>query len=242
MLRIGRLIAAVVVIAAGPVLAGETLESVEKKIVEQWEKHRSVSAEFALTQKMEMGGAKIGSTTKGTYEHLKDGDRQLYRMDMTTNTVQDFGGQTMKSSSKAMVIDDGEFQYVLTEVQQMPEPMAVKTKSDPTKVGGSVKAMFDSLRKEYDLKLMPDKTVDGESVYVIQGIPKATGPASWAKSIYHFRKDVGMPVKMVYLDKDGKVVQTLTYTDIKLNPKIDRDRFVFKAPEGVQVMDMTKQG
>lgn len=242
MLRIGRLIAAVVVIAAGPVLAGETLESVEKKIVEQWEKHRSVSAEFALTQKMEMGGAKIGSTTKGTYEYLKDGDRQLYRMDMTTNIVQDSGGQTMKSSSKAVVIDDGEFQYVLTEVQQMPQPMAVKTKSDPTKVGGSGKAMFDSLRKEYDLELMPDKTVDGESVYVIQGIPNATGPTGWAKTLFHFRKDVGMPVKMVYLDKDGKDVQTLTYTDIKLNPKIDPDRFVFKAPEGVQVMDMTQQG
>ena len=242
MLRIGRLIAAVVVIVAGPVLAGETLESVEKKIVEQWENHRSVSAEFTLTQEMEMGGAKIGSTTKGTYEHLKDGDRQLYRMDMTTNNVQDSGGQTMKSSSKAMVIDDGEFQYVLTEVQQMPEPMAVKAKSDPTKVGGSGKAMFDSLRKEYDLKLMPDKTVDGESVYVIQGTPKATGPEGWAECLYHFRKDVGMPVKMVYLDKDGKVVQTLTYTNIKLNPKIDRDRFVFKAPEGVQVMDMTQQG
>ena len=34
-------------------------------------------------------------------------------------------------------------------------------------------------------------------------------------------------------------MMTTKYTDIKLNEKIDPERFVFTAPEGVQVMDMT---
>lgn len=241
MLRISCLIVAVVAIATGHVLAGETLESVEKKIVEQWEKHRSVSASFAMTQNMETSGMKADSTSEGTYEYMKDGERHLYRMDMTTTMVQDLGGQTMKSLSKIMMIDDGEFQYTLAEVQQLNEPMVIKAKSNPTKINGCGKAMFDSLHKQYDLKLMPDKTVSGKSVYVIQGTPKATSSAPRGGFFYYFRKDIGMPVKIVYLDKDGKTVQTMTYSDIKLNAKIDRNRFVFKAPDGAQFKDTTER-
>jgi outer membrane lipoprotein-sorting protein len=45
---------------------------------------------------------------------------------------------------------------------------------------------------------------------------------------------------MVANGPDGKPMTTMTYTDIKINPDIPADRFVFKAPEGVQVQDMSK--
>ena len=33
---------------------------------------------------------------------------------------------------------------------------------------------------------------------------------------------------------------TMTYHDIKLNPKIHPGRFIFKAPPGVKIVDRTK--
>ena len=58
-------------------------------------------------------------------------------------------------------------------------------------------------------------------------------------SLFYCRKDIGSTVKqLAYTDSDTPV-NTLTYTDIKINPKLDPERFKFVAPEGVTVMDRT---
>ena len=48
-------------------------------------------------------------------------------------------------------------------------------------------------------------------------------------------------LKMVNRSKDGQHNQTIEYTDLKLNPKIAPSRFVFKAPEDVELVDNTKE-
>jgi outer membrane lipoprotein-sorting protein len=45
---------------------------------------------------------------------------------------------------------------------------------------------------------------------------------------------------MVTYTPDGKPMNTMTYSDIKINDKISPDRFVFKAPPGVEVQDLSK--
>jgi hypothetical protein len=54
------------------------------------------------------------------------------------------------------------------------------------------------------------------------------------------RKDVGLPVKMVSFGKDDKPMMTTRMTDIKTDVKFKPERFKFELPEGVQLMDMTK--
>jgi outer membrane lipoprotein-sorting protein len=61
------------------------------------------------------------------------------------------------------------------------------------------------------------------------------------KQTLHFRKDSGMNVKMIGRDKSDKVVFSHELQDVKLNTDVPADRFVFKAPPGVEVMDMTQQ-
>ena len=55
-----------------------------------------------------------------------------------------------------------------------------------------------------------------------------------------FHKESGQMIKMIAYSPDGKPMATTTFSDIKINPKISPDRFVFKAPPGVTVQDMTK--
>jgi outer membrane lipoprotein-sorting protein len=39
----------------------------------------------------------------------------------------------------------------------------------------------------------------------------------------------------------GKKISSTVTTDFKLNAEIPADRFAFKAPAGVEMMDLTKQ-
>ena len=83
-------------------LAGDTLEDVEKKIISKWSNVRSVKAKMDMRMNMR---APKPIETKGTFEYLRDGDTEKKRMHfLMENNV---GGQTIKMAQT--VIHDGEF-------------------------------------------------------------------------------------------------------------------------------------
>ena len=224
------LVCSVLALSSGA-FAGDTLESVEKDIIAKWTKLKSLTAK--TTMAMSMQGMSMKS--QGTVEFLKKGDKELFRMDMTMS--QSMGGQTQETSMST--IADGEYVYNVTDMMGQKRAMKQKPDSLPGTVGGQ--QMFEGLRKNNDLKLLPDETVDGQSVFVIEGTPKTAGRTPYAKSTMYFTKDAGIMIKMVGVDASGGQVMTMSISDIKRDPKIDPDRFVFKAPEGVQVMDLTER-
>lgn len=217
--------------------AGDTLESVEKTIAAEWEKHKSLSANLSLSQQMEMGGGRVTSTGTGTFEYLRKGDKELYRLEMATTTTQAFAGNEQTIEQKVLSINDGEFVYNLTD--GMGKKIAAKSRADKAKMGGG-KAMFKQLREEHELTLLPDQELDGHSAYVIEAVPKKSTPMAIARTVYYLRQDTGVMMKSVALNADGKAVQTMTFSEFKINPTIAPERFVFKAPEGVTVLDRTQ--
>ena len=219
-----------------PAAVADELEKVEKKLAEGWKKHKSMTAEFTMVTKMEQPGFAMESTTKGTQEMMRKGDQLLFHTGMTTSTVQKVGEQESKSESKVTMVSDGTYAYTLTEM--MGQKTAVKTKADPQQAGDP-QATFKFLRKDHTLKLLPEETIEGKKAFVIEATPKQTQPMGPGKSVYFFLQDDGVLVKMVSADQAGKPMSTMTYTDYKFNVKIDPQRFVFKAPEGVQVIDQT---
>jgi outer membrane lipoprotein-sorting protein len=219
-----------------PAVVADELEKVEKKLAEGWKKHKSMTAKFTMVTKMEQPGFAMESTSKGTQETMRKGEQLLFHTEMTTTTVQKVGDQESKSESKMTVVCDGTHTYTLSEM--MGQKTAVKSKVNPQSVGDP-EATFEFLRKDYTLKLLPEETVEGRKTFVIEATPKQTQPMGPGKSVYFFLQDEGALVKMVASDQAGKPMTTMTYSDIKFDVKIDPQRFVFKAPEGVQVMDQT---
>ena len=217
--------------------AGDTLESVEKKLTEKSKTVKALTADVSMVTDMAFPGGSSKSKSTGTLEFLKKGDMFLSRMEINTVSTQKYGEQETKMESSTQTILDGEFAYVLAD--QMGQKMAMKQKADNMQ-GADAETMFRTLRKDHDLKLLPDSTVDGQAVYVIEATPKSAATGA-GKSVSYFAKDSGLVVKMVNFNPQGQPMSEMTYTSIKVNPKIDPDRFVFKAPAGVQVMDMTTQ-
>jgi outer membrane lipoprotein-sorting protein len=92
--------------------------------------------------------------------------------------------------------------------------------------------------------------VDGNEVYevrVTQGQPEPANKASqnpYAKSSGRtdclIDADSGMPYKIIMYGPDGTPFMEQTYTNYEINVPIPDEEFVFRAPEGVRVMDVTE--
>ena len=209
----------------------EKLAAIEKELSKVWDKLKSMTAD------MEMNVAMAGTSTKlkGTVEFVNKPDRELFRMEMTMET--DFGGQKMEGSSTTVY--DGAFVYVVTDM--MGQKTAVKQKPGAIAQSPAGKHMFKGLMERNELKVLPSEKVDGKDAFVIEAVPKGTGSQPVARMKIFLVKENGIMVKMLGYDSAGSEFMTTVYSNIKINPKIDESRFVFKAPDGVQVVDMTNQ-
>jgi outer membrane lipoprotein-sorting protein len=92
--------------------------------------------------------------------------------------------------------------------------------------------------------------VDGNEVYELRVSPGQPEPANEAsqhpfaagsgRTDYLIHVDNGMPYKIIMYGKDDTPFMEQTYTNYEINVPIPDEEFVFTAPEGVQVMDVTE--
>lgn len=236
--RVAWIVTCLLAVGVPGLVRADSIEDIQKKLVESNAKLKSFSCKMKMVQNFDMGqGNKMQSDYAGTTEWMRKGDKFALRTDLKGTAVQSFGGQDNKVEMSVTMVCDGDALYTLST--QMGQTMAAKQKPDDS-LGGEPGKIIDDIVAKQNVKVMPDGTVDGEACFVIEATPKDPADApNVARTIMYFRKDIGVNVKTVGLDKDGKEVFSTTASEFKINADIAADRFVFKAPEGVQVMDMT---
>ena len=232
-LRVSRIGALVMGLGfCGATVAAETIDEVSKKIAAASEKVTAFSAKTTMVSEIKQEGFSMVNKTEGTMEMLRKGGDFLVRAETKGVAETNVGGQTTKQESSVLMINDGAFAYSVTEMagNKSAQKMKVeKPDADP----------FKAWKADANLKLLPDATSDGMAAWVIETTPKSTD-AGQGKSVIHFHKESGQMIKMIAYAPDGKPMTTMTFSDVKLNGKIDPERFVFKAPPGVAVQDSTK--
>lgn len=230
---------------SGSMARAETLEDVEKKIAELSNKHKSVQFKQKMTSDFAMEGMTSKMQSEGTTRAMKKGEKWLWRNETKVSTTVKAADQPeMQQDAKVLQVNDGEYIYTLNE--SADGKMANRMKAKTEMMGVLTSEQMKELRKTYDMKLLPDEDVDGKSAWVIEtklkkdakGEMAAAAAAMDLTSLSYYRKADGILVKMVSKNKDGKTVQTLTTTDIKLDADMDPEQFKFKAPDGVVVQDM----
>jgi len=234
--RFGLLLTALAL--ALPAWAEENLEGVEQKLAAASDQIKSVSFKLTTTADMQFEGGSSKRESVTTYDYLRTGANVKFRAETKDSSVTQLGDQEMKQEATILAICDGEFVYSMTD--RMGQKQAAKTTPDPSQSIVDFKAGITALRKSYDLKLMPDEKLDGKDTYVIEATPKTADDAPLSKLVLCFAKDLGLALKTTAYGKEGQLIATSLLTDVKLSPDFPADRFVFKAPEGVTVKDMTK--
>lgn len=236
------------IVASCGMAAADDLEKAQKDIIKNFDDVKSVSAKVAKTMKMDTNGNAITSDGSGTYEYMRGDKGGRARMEMVEVLKINVKGsdKPMELRSATMMLDDGEFLWKMAD--NMGRKNATKAQRDAA-ASPNLKEMFETIAKSSDLKLLAEAKVGDEACYAIEVTPKnkSVTPASGmspprAKSVLYFSKKSGVMLKSAGLNEKGEEVETITYTDVKLNEKIDKERFEFKAPEGVTVTDMTAKG
>ncbi len=71
-----------------------------------------------------------------------------------------------------------------------------------------------SIVNDYTHKIIKKETLEGQSTYIIELIPKPNAAVIWGKIVRFIRKDDYVPLKEEYYSDDGKLVKVLEYSDI----------------------------
>jgi outer membrane lipoprotein-sorting protein len=236
---------AAVLVAAGGVwsVRGESLEEVEKKLIEIIGKQKSVQYKCKTDMTMEMAGFKTKSESLTTIEYARAGERWKSRIETKSKGEQEAGGSSQKFESVSLMVFDGEVQWTL--VENMGVKHASKQKFDPkTHINPfDAKTQFAKTHEVSELKLLPDEKVGGRDCWVIEMTPKGAanlGPMG-GKTLQYYDKSNGVPLKVATMTADGKPMQTTVSEDIKIDGDIPAERFKFKAPDGVEIKDTDEE-
>jgi outer membrane lipoprotein-sorting protein len=236
--RMGFIGVAGAVLGLGAVLASaEDLDAVQKKIVDAWSKQKSLTAKLTTATQVDLGGGtSMSGTGQGTYEFLKQGGKLLSRLELKTTIVQKQGAEENRMEQQMLMVSDGEIAHTLTEA--FGEQRAMKSRV-PAGQTGEPKALIEQLRQQGEVKALPEGTVDGRKVYVLEVTPKKVIPGAPAKQILFFDQESGFMIKIEGRGDNDLLLTSMTYGDIKLDQPIDPDHFKFKLPEGVEMIDDT---
>lgn len=218
-----------------PLLASAaSLDEIEAKIVEAFSKVKSMTADTAMEipPDPQMPDAKM--SIAGHIELLIDG---VSKFTQNMAMKMEMGGE--KQEMKMEMVCDGEFVYTIND--GMGQKTATKTKvgDDESFPPPGSKMLLTFLKKDFTLEPLEDKDVDGHACYVLQGLPSGQTPGV-NKVVVYFAKENGVPVQMDMYQDGNETPAVMHYTNIKINPELSADKFVFKAPEGVEVMDLTQ--
>lgn len=231
------------VVLASPARADD-VAAAEKLLTEALAKLKSVSYKVAVTQDLEMPGMTMKSSSTGTIEAVQQGKKWKQRLDMQTSGTTTMAGEETKTDSKILSIFDGEFSYMMTDSAGQKMAFKNKPEADTNMSPFDGKALFAAMREHYNIKRLPDASVLGRDCIVLEMTfkdPAAAAASPVAKSTTNICKKTGIQVKSEGFDAAGKLTQSSILSDIKVDEDVKPDRFEFKAPEGVNLVDTTKQ-
>lgn len=214
----------------------ETVEEAQQRIAEQWNRLHSLTADLTLgadtESELDATINRVNST--GHFEMIRKDDKTLTRLELEGRTESGSKDTPEQKARRMTMIGDGEFVYQLQEVDG--EQRAAKAKHNPSQVmqiGGM--AVFEAVKDQYEFKLLPPEELDGVPCYVFE----ASGEGKDHTRKYYFDRETGVMRKMIVISSAGDVTFTIRVDRIEVNPKLSEERFVFVAPDGVELHDAT---
>lgn len=236
---VGALTVCLVSLSATPARA-ETIDEIEKAIGQKIDKLKSVRYTSVTDQSLEYPGVKSRSKYESRMEMLRKGTGWLTRIESRMHTDTDANGVVSKQEHSSLSVYDGTTLWTLQDLggakqctRQTPGPQALDA--------FDLKKQFEQAREMFTIKVLPGEKVDGNDCWVVEMSPKA-GAAGEAgatgRTVNYYDKATGMAIKSVSYDKDGKPISTSVIRDLAIDADISPERFAFKPPDGVPVMDM----
>lgn len=208
-----------------------------RKLLDAWDHVQMASAKVDMLLD-DAAGMEGDTKGEGRYDFLKDNGRTSIRFKLTNllriKSPEEGDNSTYWTAERLIFVTDGAVLH--RSIEQSGHTTATKVKYDPDdilQVGG--RHLFDALQRVNRLSLLPDQTLQGKDVYVIE----AESLDDDSKSIHYFEKETGIRLKMVEKDQSGGDYLAITLSEVDLSPQFEPDHFTFTPPEEVERVDET---
>lgn len=236
-LRAACMVAAVC--ALGAAQAEQTLESVETEVEALWQKVDAFTMNVTTDTNVPVGPLTLTSRATGTMECAKKDGAVLFRLEMVNKTQVPVVGAV---DQKMLNVFDGTAMFSEMEMPGMHKVFRMPKDAAQKKGPSSGRAMFEGFREQGEVKLLPDATVDGAPVWVVQVTPneafKRRAPTPVALFKFYISKDSGIQIKTEIFDTSGKPTSTTVCSNVNTGAKPAPERFVYTAPPGVTVEEL----
>lgn len=216
----------------------DSLVTIERLAVERCRGHNSLTGRMRLHKEFTAPQGEVTTEAIGEYLHERQGEKIMFRVDLKNVVTTRAGGREAKVEQQILTISDGMFSYTLAETDGKIVS-ASKSVAQPAQTVLADVNFFQTLRAKFALKVMPDEKIDGHDVWVIEARPHAPVPGAAARSLHYILKDSGIRLRSTDHDATGRRIQFAGLSDLKFDEPIDPKRFIFTAPKGVQIVDMT---
>lgn len=215
----------------------ETIDSLEEKILALRGRIKSFTATIDVKFDSSQNEAWVKSHTYGPMSYQFDGDKVLYRIDMTVETKLIGAGADEETTETQTLMSDGEYMYQYGT--NKGQKKAYKARIDKLQSSVPSPEFFFFLRRDYDLTVLPDEKVDGKDCWVIRAAKISTEEVLQLKTLTFFRKDIPLMVKTVNYDRFDNVMQVTKISDIQIDVPVDPQQFEFHLEPGVELQDQT---
>lgn len=232
------LILALAAWAAGAAFAGgdPTLEDVERQLAEKARQVRSV--QYRLRESAQRKG-ELGLTrthTEGSVEVQRDGELVRFRIELENELLTTVDGQEQQFQNAVESICDGRVVYTLQD--QGGVRRAFRSRYTPQMNPLDPANMFAGLRKTFDLRLVGEGKVDERPAWIVDATLRLPDIEPIVKRRLYLARDTGIVLRTVGYDVADEPIMESNVIGLKIDAPIDADRFVFRPPPGVEVIEL----
>lgn len=233
-------LAAVLAAWAGAAGAADTLESLEAKIAERWEGVSSYKADMTVTADVAQSLIRVNSTLTGPMTLEKGADGKVrYRSELRGSATMGPLG-LLKFDIRTLMVSTGDTTYTETRMRDKVQvTIAPSAKAGDTAPEGGAQKMSD-MEKDYTLRVLPEKQVDGRAVFVVEGQPKPHAKEKLPqldRVVMFIDQQTGIQTRLALLDKDNQLLTEVRWDNLTLNPPIPSGLFDYSIPPGAEVKD-----
>lgn len=204
-------------ILAEEAAAPESLEAIEKAIIEKWDALSAMSAAFDISVAVKLNPDMpnpMKLTGAGSTDYRKKDDKTCYRVDTWV------GFSPASKMAQFQAVYDGTTLYrdIFVPLAKIRETGA----ADPSEAitpGG--KELLEMAHKHLDLAAGGSEKVGDQDCYVVEGALKEQNEKNpVAKIKICFAKETGVPLLIAAMDEAGAQIGTIAFKDVKVNHEL----------------------
>ena len=227
--RLRMVFLAFAILAAAPFVWGQdTLDSVQKAVVERMDALSSTSTTIAGTADIKLkpeNPTAMHVFGSGGMDYAKKDGKVFARAELSAA----LSAEATAKLARVLGVFDGKDAYYEVEFFGKVESHMLANPLGDTPP--SAKALFDLLKQNFDLVVLPSEKMGNKDAYVLSGNLKApSNDLPLSRLQLWLAQDTGVILKVVGFDKQNAPFLDLNAMDIQLNQPIPDERFKYTPP------------